>query len=130
MKNKKRTGQQGFSLIEVMTGITILAVGILAVVSMQVTAIKSNAYSRQMTEGGNLALGKLEELTGLAYDNQLLSTAAGDNPHQEIRGRYNLQWTVADGPMSNTKRIDLQATWTEKGFIKRVNLTTIKADVI
>jgi len=100
------------------------------VVSMQLTAIKGNSYSRRMTEGGHLALGKLEELVGLEYNDDQLSTEAADNPHQETRDSYELQWTVSDGPMDNTKRIDIQTTWTEKGFTKRVNLTTIKVDVI
>ena len=50
MKTRKRIGQQGFSLIEVMVAITIFAIGLLAVVTMQLTAIKGNSYSRRMTE--------------------------------------------------------------------------------
>ena len=71
-------------------------------------------------------MGKLEELAGMEYGDPLLTV--GD--HEEDRDGYRLQWTVSDGPMDNTKQIDMQASWTEKGFMKRVNLTGIKVDII
>ncbi len=126
MRNLKGKNEQGFTLIEVMIAITIFAIGLLAVVSMQVTSIKGNSYSRRTTEGSNLAFGKLEELAGFSYTDPDLTSGF----HTEAQNGYTLTWDVGNGPLSNTKKIDIVVQWNEKGINKRVLLTSYKSDII
>ncbi len=83
--------EAGFSLLEVLVAMAIFAIGILAVYSMQFTAIRGNATARGVTENITLASGKVEELMALAYDHSDLSVGL----HQETpTGYQTIQWQV------------------------------------
>lgn len=59
--------EEGYTLIEILIAITILAFGLMAVATMQVTAIKTNAKASNMSQGLTLAQAKVEELMNLPY---------------------------------------------------------------
>ena len=59
---------QGFTLIEVLIAMSIFAIGILAVGSMQVSAINKYAGARNSTTVVTVAKDRVEELNGLAFD--------------------------------------------------------------
>lgn len=64
---KADKGRVGFSLVEVLIALAILAAGILVVAKMQDAAIKSLAFSRHMSAATELAQGQLEFLRALPY---------------------------------------------------------------
>jgi len=79
----------GFSLIEVLVSLVILAVGILAIAQMQVAAIRGIAFSRHMTSATYLARQQLEYLRSLPYDDSSPTTAPTDgngNPINALGG--------------------------------------------
>ncbi|MCH8958133.1 MAG: prepilin-type N-terminal cleavage/methylation domain-containing protein [Proteobacteria bacterium] len=55
-------GSRGFTLIELMIALAILAVGLLGLIGMTTTAMSANKIARQFTEGLNLARDKAESL--------------------------------------------------------------------
>lgn len=67
----------GFSLIEVLVAITILAVGLLALALLQTTAIKGNALASKSTIATQLAQDLLEQLKGTSFAAITSSPAAG-----------------------------------------------------
>jgi len=69
---------EGFTILEVLIAITILAFGLLAIATMQNSSIKGNAHAIGITEGITLAQGKAEELTRLAYDDGPLEDRTDD----------------------------------------------------
>jgi type IV pilus assembly protein PilV len=59
----------GFTLIEVMIALVILAAGILALATMQIVSIRSNAFSSEMTCATMMAQSRLEAIRNMDYDN-------------------------------------------------------------
>jgi len=67
VKNKAESSG-GFSLIEVLVSLVILAVGILAIAQLQVGAINALTFSRHLTTATHLAEKNLEWLKSFPYD--------------------------------------------------------------
>jgi len=116
----------GFTLIEVLIAITIFAVGLLAVGTMQLSAINVNSTANQITTRTTWAQDKLEELMALPYTDSQLK--ADDSPFQETTpdGIYTISWTVTDDdPVANTKLITVSAT----GRGKTTRLSCVKTQL-
>jgi len=124
---KYLTQEKGFSLIEVLVAITIFAVGLLAVASMQLTSVKGNFSARNVTEAITLGQTKAEELYTLPYNHADLTAGV----HNQTLGYYNYQWTVVDNDaLNNTKTITLDIQYTHNGQSKQARIVMAKADVI
>ena len=116
----ENTGKdQGFTLIEVLIAMCIFSIGILAVASMQISAMTGNSVANRATIRVVNAQLTLEELIALPYDDPRLE-AAGNTPgtdsdgntHQEITvDGYTIRWDVTDDdPVANAKRITVTIT--------------------
>ncbi len=56
----------GFTLVESMLTLAIMAVGLLALAGLQITALRGNALSRSMTTAVSIAEQRLEQLKNTA----------------------------------------------------------------
>jgi type IV pilus modification protein PilV len=135
---RKSTGNQGFTLLEVLIAMAVFAIGILAVGSMQISAIDNNASARMRSEATVLAADKLEDLIALSYsdtnlDDGLVSITDPD-------GIYRLEWQVTGNyPSWATKTIELTVCWRESSpapadcnpaaGLKTVKLNFVRADL-
>ena len=114
MSKKINTGNDGFTLIEVIISLAIFAIGFLAVASMQYTSSFGNRNSFEATEASAIAADRMEELMILPFDHTDLDPLA--NPHQVTQDKYDIQWQVtmedlnADG-IDDAKAIELAVTW-------------------
>ncbi|UCF01076.1 MAG: prepilin-type N-terminal cleavage/methylation domain-containing protein [Deltaproteobacteria bacterium] len=149
---------QGYTLVEILIAITILAFGLLAVATMQVRAIKTNAIASSISQGLTLGQAKVEELMNLAYSHPALSDTDGDGTNQDAdedgidddgdnfglnhtvgeadnntpktNDGYTIYWNVAvDEPVISSKTIRVIVTWTEKGRSKRIKLDFVKTSL-
>ncbi len=69
-----KTGNcRGYSLVELMIGMTILTIGVLAVAVMQLQAVNNNIFSMEKTEASNLATAVMDELMMLPGDHPYLA---------------------------------------------------------
>jgi prepilin-type N-terminal cleavage/methylation domain-containing protein len=62
---------RGFSLIEVLLGITIFMIGMLGVTALNISSLKSNTFSGNLSEATFLASTKIEELMAMEFDEVL-----------------------------------------------------------
>jgi Tfp pilus assembly protein PilV len=108
-----------------MIAIAILAIGILGLMAMQLTAAKSNTQARKVTESAAWAADEFERLLLMDYDDAALADGAtvtpGDSmlndagiPADTYRGPYTVSYTVdEDNPIINVKRIDITVAWND-----------------
>ena len=101
--------ENGYTLIEVLIALTIFAVGLLAVASMQTAAVRMNSTADKLTNLSTWGMDKIEELSALPYSDPLLDSAV--NPYQEQLGDYTISWTVVkNDPIKDTKHITVTVT--------------------
>ena len=62
-------GTSGFTLLELLIALVILAFGLMGVALMVVTSVKGNAFASRMTQAASLAQGKIEEMRNSSYEN-------------------------------------------------------------
>lgn len=74
-----RHNQQGFTLLELLIAISIFAIGLLSIASMQITAIRTNSSANTLTAGSALAAGILEEVLSWPADTGVLKANATDS---------------------------------------------------
>jgi type IV pilus assembly protein PilV len=97
---------RGFTFVEVLIVIAIFSIGVLAVATMQVTSINTNASARMSGEATALAANQVETLMALDYGHADLNPA--NNPHEVVQGAYTVNWIVTesdiDGDGSNDSK--------------------------
>ncbi len=85
---KSGSAAAGFTLLEVMVALAVFSVGLLAVFSMHISALRTNTVARGVTENITAAAAKAEQLMALAYDDDSLA-AGWHQPAQEEDGIDN-----------------------------------------
>ena len=116
--------ENGFSMIEILISLSIFAVGLLAISSLQIGAINSNARSGRTVEAVALAQEQVETLMTSNYDDVVTSGPV------TVNSRYNLSWTV-DAPVLNTKDVAVVVSWPEGTRTRSITMNfTIRDETI
>lgn len=124
---KITANERGFTLIEILVAITIFAVGMLAVASMQISGIQGNATANALTGASTWAADRIERLMNLDYDS---SDLAHGSTGTDSQGRYAIEWTVTEhAPLNNIKTIQVRVQWEDRGRNRELRYTYYKADV-
>jgi type IV pilus assembly protein PilV len=153
MKNIKKS--EGFTLIEVMVAIVVLTVGLLAVGTMQISAIRGNFMSGNTSVALSLASEKMEDLLNSSFADppgvqKLTDTVSGNNTnlssttsvdYEELvsedgavgtGGFYRRIWNIANvpnlSPAPTTKNVMVIVTWENNRH--RISISSVKNQVV
>ncbi len=92
-----KKSQTGFTLVELLVAVVILAVGLLGLAQLQVTAIKTNSQSATKTAATSLAQQAIERIMAWdADDPRLDASGTGSFPSVTVEGAgsYTIDWEV------------------------------------
>ena len=128
MRLKKLTNtiaeNSGFSLIELLIAISVMAIGMLAAASMQYSAVRNNTTGNTSTQATMLAKSTLEMLKNQDIDSAALAVGdyvdstpvdANGNPG----GIYSRNWRI-DPLGASSRRVSVTVEWTKFGSTRRV----------
>ncbi|MFQ5442537.1 MAG: prepilin-type N-terminal cleavage/methylation domain-containing protein [Thermodesulfobacteriota bacterium] len=129
MKRVDIKREEGFTLIEVLVGIFILSMALIALAGLMSTTIRTGDFGRTTSEAANLAREKLEDIERAAmanFDNVQDTVAgsdpvAGVNPDQvedygTIAGfsSFRREVYITDGALPvNSKDVAVKVLWSD-----------------
>ncbi|CAN2040570.1 type IV pilus assembly protein PilV [Candidatus Magnetomoraceae bacterium gMMP-15] len=107
---------KGFTLIEILIAITIFAIGILGVGTMQSYSIHGNSAAKDITEANTLAEHRIERLMSLKYTDVIGGSDTEDH-------KFNIVWNVTQNDIINdTKTVEVIVTWQSKGNTNKISM--------
>jgi type IV pilus modification protein PilV len=103
---------EGFTLLEVMIALVILVVGLLGLAALQLVAVKSNAFSSEMTYATMLAQQHAEVLKSLPYTDANLTSGSHTAMGSSKGVQYTVTWNVTDNiPATDMKSLNVTVQW-------------------
>ncbi len=120
---------RGFSFIELLIGLSILSLGMLAAVSMHFGSSRNNVKGNIYTQANMLAKAQLENLKNRDVDALVAGGGAIQDPNNPIDangqpgGIYTRSWTI-DNLGAGARRITVTVQWNRRGQPGRVELSS------
>jgi type IV pilus assembly protein PilV len=120
--------EQGFTLIEVVVALTVLAIGIVGLSAVFPLAMRDVGKSGSVTKGVELCQQKLEEFQMLAYNAPDLDAGyTHDDPDNPIDSKYERTWDITeDEPITGCKTIVVTVSWQARRQ-ESISITTVIA---
>ncbi len=110
------TNKKGFTILEVLIAISLLAIGMMALATLQSSGIRGNDLGNRTTQALALGQDKLEELINADALGQAIA-AGTDNNIDEIGnagGIFSRNWLIQpDTPAPDQDTIAITVTWND-----------------
>jgi prepilin-type N-terminal cleavage/methylation domain-containing protein len=125
-----RTNNDGFSLLEVIVALAIMAMGFVTVLQLFSGSIRSVSLSEQYLKGTSLAHSKLG---ALEVNNYSVTEFEGTFP-DEKKYRWELEISPHTSPLNSKENniqlseVTLNILWEDAGKTRNIQLNTIKVD--
>ncbi|MGD2186955.1 MAG: prepilin-type N-terminal cleavage/methylation domain-containing protein [Desulfobacterales bacterium] len=116
--------EKGFSLIELLIAMSVLAFGMLAAASMQYSTVRNNTQGNVSTQASMLAKAQLEMLKNQDIGSAVLAPGDYNDPtpidgNGNPGGIYNRSWRI-DPLGTSARRIRVTVQWTKFGSPRSV----------
>jgi type IV pilus assembly protein PilV len=120
-----KLNKKGFTLIEVLIGLVILAIGLLAVAGMQITSVRGNFFSHYLTQASYVGQDRLEFLDNLPIDDPQLQAGDYNDGTVTISGIvFNRTYTV--NVNGDLRTITYRVSWND-GVNRSIAFSTIRS---
>jgi len=139
----------GVSLIEALIAAALLGLALIPVAYVQSGGTRAAVGSYEISAASALAVDLCDKVHSISYSDTRLASTSGNyvapdatlsntNPLapdgttwsacSPNKCGYTRKWKVSDNtPLTNTKRVDVQVSWSEYGVTRTFTLSTIKA---
>lgn len=114
--------EEGFTILEVVFAVSILAIGIMGYTTLKSSSRYSRTYSKQLSQSIQLTASQLEDFWIRGFNSPLLADGADYDYATDIGGTLEIKdfsidsanWTVRENcPSELSKMINFTATWNE-----------------
>jgi type IV pilus modification protein PilV len=101
--------EKGFTLLETLVLLLILAIGLMGVAALTTTSIRVNSSANHLTLAYQIAQADLEELRSIPWRDIDDEFNTREHPHRELT--FISTWTVSR--TGNIKNVSLSVTWND-----------------
>jgi type IV pilus assembly protein PilV len=131
LRKSGRAGHQGFTLLEIMIALSILAVGLIAISAMQIRALAVGRSGKTDTVAMTITQDKMEDMARKPWTHADLNPTGNWVAAQTLtRGtdaqNYLLDWRVSDVLAGWTRSLDVRVRWSTPG---RPNRTRVLSSI-
>lgn len=129
-----RLNQYGFSLLEAVIAVSVLAIGLLSLLSLQVMVTRGNKGSMNLTSAVMLAESEIEQLKAGGFS-ALTNGTFNDlnNPVNETGqagGIFIRSWTIATY-LTTMKQVTVTVTWADQiGSNRSISLNYVMSSTV
>lgn len=126
---RARRREEGFTLLEVVIAMSVLAFGMLALAAMQIHSLRNGRTGRHFTQAMVVAQDQMEafqrtSFTGMAdtagaWTAPQTVTAQTNNSTYATEQSYSVDWRITDEVAGWTKLVDVRVSWNEPDFPTR-----------
>jgi type IV pilus assembly protein PilV len=117
--------KKGFTLIEVLIGLVLLAIGLLAIAGMQMTAVRGNFFSHYLTQASYVGQDRLEFLDNLPVNSPELQAGSHDDGTVPVAGIiFTRTYTVNIN--GDLRTIIYTVSW-DDGVPRSISFSTIRS---
>jgi len=121
--------EKGFTIIELMVALTILAVAMMGAESVLLTIVRNRVTARKVSIATDLCQTKIEELKSLGYNAVVNCLERNIDERGGSGGIFDRTVTVSTGPVAKTKMVLVRVMWNDLTGTRTVSLRTIVADI-
>jgi type IV pilus assembly protein PilV len=117
LRRRRRTKARsaGFTLVEVMIALSVLAAGLLTVAAAQLYAMRGGSSGRHTSDAASVAHSQLENFQRAAFEDLTATGGSWSTPPEvvdRVETSYSMQWRITDVD-PNLKSVDVRVTWDE-----------------
>jgi type IV pilus assembly protein PilV len=122
---KSFSDEKGFTLIETLMAIAVIAIGLLSLAALQTTAMSGTTRANKHSLAVSLAEDQIETYRNMPYDSIPASPPSESGSALSPWGIFTRTTSVQnDTPVSGSKTITVSVSWQEK-VLRSVDFQTI-----
>jgi len=107
-RDRTRSGEGGITLVEVLAAMTILALGLLALMPMAVTSMSANESARDTRAAMEQIQNRIERL-------RIADSIVAETQFDTLSGMSTSWWT--ENESTDLKKLIVEVTWTGDGTV-------------